>query len=310
MQNIIAQFRKELERVATFKQDTVQNYISIIYKYFDYVKEQFNIDPLQVQPLHLRQWLALNKAKVSNSRLTHHRASLRHFYAFLQKLGIREDNPAEALFPIRKQKSSRNKPIPSDVALNLLRSIDRQNWRGERNFMIISLLWALGLRLNELVTLKVRDFEPYHDPENRLVPAKAGIGLLRIHGKGDKERALFVVDKLYDNLVNYLGHPQSPKGKSVAMFPNHKKQALSKHRVQRMIIESTCKAGFKERITPHVLRHSFATEMYQQKVPPQAIQAMLGHVDLDESSIYIHVSDRQKKQALKQITIEGSLSCQ
>jgi len=207
------------------------------------------------------------------------------------------------LFPIRRQKSDKNQPIDTEVALTLLRSIDRKSWQGERNFIIISFLWALGLRLNELVTLKVRDFEPYHDPEHR-------IGLLRIHGKGDKERALFVVDKLYDNLVNYLRHPQSPKGQAVPMFPNHKKQALSKHRVQRMIVESTSKAGLEERITPHVLRHSFATEMYQQEVPPNAIQAMLGHNYLDESSIYIHVSDRQKKQALNNITIEGSQPCQ
>jgi site-specific recombinase XerD len=303
MQEIIAQFRKELLGVATFKDKTVQNYISILYKYFDYVKKQFAVDPIKAEPLQLRQWMVLNKGKVSNSRLTHHRAALNHFYGFLQKLGIREDHPAEALFPIRRQQSDRNQPIDTQVALTLLRSIDRHTWRGERNFMIISLFWALGLRLNELVTLKVRDFEPNHNPLNK-------IGLLRIHGKGDKERALFVVDKLYENLVNYLGHPQSPKGQSVPMFPNHKNQALSKHRVQRMIFESTCKTGLKERITPHVLRHSFATEMYQQEVPPKAIQAMLGHNNLDESSIYIHVSDRQKKQALKKITIEGSYSCQ
>jgi len=303
MQEIIAQFRTELLGVATFKDKTVQNYISILYKYFDYVKEQFTVDAIKAEPLHLRQWMVLNKSIVSNSRLTHHRAALIHFYAFLQKLSIREDNPAEALFPIRRQKSDKNQPIDTEVALTLLRSIDRKSWQGERNFIIISFLWALGLRLNELVTLKVRDFEPYHDPEHR-------IGLLRIHGKGDKERALFVVDKLYDNLVNYLRHPQSPKGQAVPMFPNHKKQALSKHRVQRMIVESTSKAGLEERITPHVLRHSFATEMYQQEVPPNAIQAMLGHNYLDESSIYIHVSDRQKKQALNNITIEGSKSCQ
>jgi len=296
MQSIIAQFRKELLEIATFKDKTVQNYVSIIYKYFDYVKEQFNIDPMQAEPLHLRQWLTVNKAKVSNSRLSHHRASLRSFYAFLQKLGIREDDPAEALFPIRKQNSDRNQPIETEAALTLLRSINRQSWRDERNFIIISLLWSLGLRLNELVTLKVRDFEPNHDPNKK-------IGLLRIHGKGDKVRALFVVDKLYENLVNYLNHPESPKGKAAPMFATQKNQAISKDRVQSMIHESTRKAGISVRITPHVLRHSFATEMYNQQVPLKAIQAILGHDNLAESSIYIHVSDKVKKQALRKITI-------
>ena len=87
------------------------------------------------------------------------------------------------------------------------------------------------------------------------------------------------------------------------MFPTEKHKAISKDRVQRMIHESARKAGIAVRITPHVLRHSFATEMYNNKVPLQAIQAMLGHDNLAESSIYIHVSDTLKKQALKQITI-------
>jgi len=86
MQEIIAQFRTELLGVATFKDKTVQNYISILYKYFDYVKEQFTVDAIKAEPLHLRQWMVLNKSIVSNSRLTHHRAALIHFYAFLQKL--------------------------------------------------------------------------------------------------------------------------------------------------------------------------------------------------------------------------------
>ena len=296
MRYFMQQFHKELQDVYTFKDKTVQNYTSIIYKYFDYVKERFKIDPLQAKPLHLREWMALNKGN-SNSRLTHHRAALRHFYGFLKKMNIRSDNPSETLFPIRRQKSDRNRPVDTTVALKLLNSIDRQSWRGERNFMIISLLWALGLRLNEVVTLKVRDFDPYHDAEHK-------IGLLRIHGKNDKERALFVVDKLYENLVTYLKHPESPKDKSEPMFQTEKLKAISKDRVQRMIHESARKAGITVRITPHVLRHSFATEMYHQQVPPESIQTMLGHNNLDESSIYIHVSDTLKKQALEQITIE------
>lgn len=304
MQQIIKSLRKELLEVSTFKDKTVQTYLSILYKYFDYVKEQLKIEPIHAEPYHLRQWLSLQKEKaVSASHLTHHRAALRHFYAFLHKLGIRDDDPAEALFPIRRQKSDRNQPIETEVAFKLLRSINRQSWLGERNFMIISILWALGLRLNELVTLKVRNFEPHHDPLNK-------IGLLRIHGKGDKERALFVVDKLYGNLVNYLSHQQSPKRKSAPMFPTQTNQAISKARVQKMIAESARKAGITERITPHVLRHSFATEMYHQNIPLEAIEAMLGHANIAESSIYIHVSEALKQQALKQVTIEGGSSCQ
>ena len=229
---------------------------------------------------------------------------MKHFYAFLQKLAIRDDNPAEALFPILRQKSDRNQPITSRVAFKLLRSIDRTTWLGERNFMIISLLWALGLRLNELITLKVKDFEPDHDPVDK-------IGLMRIHGKGDRERPLWVVDKPYENLIHYLEHPKSPKSKTTPMFITEQNNKVISHdRVQRMIKESARKAGITERITPHVFRYSFATEMYHRKVPSKAIQALLGHEHLAESSIYIHISQSLQKQALEQITISGRQSCQ
>ena len=75
-------------------------------------------------------------------------------------------------------------------------------------------------------------------------------------------------------------------------------------RARRMIKELTCEAGIKLRITPHVLRHSFATHMYTRGVPVAAIEAMLGHTCTDETSIYIHVPKANKQQALEKITIE------
>ena len=88
-------------------------------------------------------------------------------------------NPAELLFTLRKRKSDRNQPISPAIAFKLLRSMKRDAWIGERNFMIISMLWALGLRIAELTSLKIGSFEP-HEPENNL-------GLLRVAGKGKKE---------------------------------------------------------------------------------------------------------------------------
>ena len=303
MHNLIEQFRTELLAIHTFKEDTVQNYISILYRYVDYAKEHLEIDPLKSTARDLTDFIDKNRKDYSHSRLIHMRSALRHFFAFLVKINIIQENPAEALFPIRKQKSNKNQPVSSEIAFKLLNTIDQTEWIGERNFIIISIFWALGLRLKELITLKVRDFEPGHDPENN-------IGLLRIHGKGDKQRALFVVDKLYVYLIHYLNHPESPKKKSEPLFPVQKNKAISTDRVQRMIKEYASSAGISERITPHVLRHSFATEMYHCGVPLYAIQAMLGHENEAESSIYIHVSDELEKQALENITIEGRMSWQ
>jgi integrase/recombinase XerD len=301
---LIDEYRKELLQIKTFAVDTVQNYVSCIVSYCEYAKNSLEIVPVYSKCPHILKWMArLRKKGISNSRMQHHHSALKTFFALLCKLKIITKNPAQALPVIRKKISDRNKPIAKKVALKLLRSVDQSTWYGKRNFVIISMLWALGLRVSELTSLKVKSFEPDHDPENR-------IGLLRVCGKNKKQRALFVVDKLYDVLTDYLKDHESSRKKNAPLFPIQSGTAISNNRVLKMIKEYSVKANIKERITSHVLRHSFATEMYHQGVPLSAIQAMLGHCTKAETAIYIHVSDQLQKQALEQITIEGRLSWQ
>ena len=158
----------------------------------------------------------------------------------------------------------------------------------------------MGLRLNECLSLKVGDFDPdYNRPKKT--------GTLLVHGKGRKKRTLFVVDKLYDNLCRYLAHPDSPQKKSDFMFPTKVRtgRPVSKDRIRRMIKQAAKDAGLTERVTPHVLRHTFATHMYERGVPVNAISRIMGHDSIEETSLYIHVSDELKKKALEKIVIPG-----
>ena len=299
---LIDDYRKELLQINTFAVDTVENYVSCIVSYCEYAKNSLEIVPVYSKGPHILKWMArLREKGISNSRMQHHHSALKTFFALLCKLKIITKNPAQALPVIRKKRSDRNQPIPKRAGFKLLRSVDQSTWFGKRNFVIISMLWALGLRVSELTSLKVKSFEPDH--ENR-------IGLLRVCGKNKKQRALFVVDKLYDVLTDYLKDPESPRKNNAPLFPIQSGTAISNDRVLNMIKEYSVKANIKERITPHVLRHSFATEMYHEGVPLSAIQAMLGHCTKAETAIYIHVSDQLQKQALEQITIERRLSWQ
>ena len=300
MQTLMQTYHKELATLAGFAPDTVENYEICLGKFFDYATRQLNIDPLGAGAKDLLAWMRhLKEQNLSRSRLTHHKAALKHFFGLLVKQKQRQHNPAELLLTPRKKKSDRNGPLSPAIVLKLLRSMKRDTWIEERNFMILSMLWALGLRIGELTALKVGSFEAEHEPENK-------VGLLRVQGKGKKERALFVTGKLYSNLVGYLKHPETPKQMTSPMFPipNNKGKQLSTDRARRMMKEVTHVAGIKLRITPHVLRHSFATHMYTNDVPVEAIEAMLGHTTTDETSIYIHVPKANKQQALAKITIE------
>lgn len=309
MTMIIEQFRKELCDLALYADDTVANYIACLYKFMAFLETEFNIELLNTKPEHLKQWLAhLKKANLSNSRLNHHRSALQGFFTFLVKMELMDHNPAEGLFLLRRTNSELNQPIDPEIALQLLKAVDRADWIGERNFMIISCLYALGLRRQELANLKIRDFDPNYDPTNR-------IGLLIIHGKGRKQRALFVVDKLYDKLVTYLNHPVAPTHvklkcnlKNRPIFPSKNGAILTGDHILKIVHQAAQQAGIKQRITPHVLRHSFATEMYLAKTPLNDIQDILGHETEAETALYIHVPEKLKQQALKSITIEAAFS--
>jgi integrase/recombinase XerD len=309
MNKLIEQFRKELCHIALYADDTIANYVSCIYKYIAFAKAQFNVDAINSTPHHLKQWMThLKHTGISNSRLIHHRSALTYFFTFLLKMEIIQTNPADGLLPIRKIKSDLNQPINKNTAFKLLKAMDRSTWIGERNFMIISCLYALGLRRTELATLKIKDFEPNFDPANKT-------GLLTIHGKGRKQRALFVVDKLYDNLTCYLNRPAASTHlkkncaiKNRPIFPSKEGAMLTGDHILKIVHQAADKAGIKQRITPHVLRHSFATEMYLAKTPIEDIEDMMGHQTQAETALYIHVTDELKKQALETISIEGEFS--
>ncbi len=272
---LIDAFHKELSDIRELSDSTIENYTYSIVDYCDYAKNDLMIDPIYSKGRHILKWMTE-----------------------VRRNGTGKKNPADALPQFRKTLSDRNNPVPKKVAYKLLRSIDQSPWLGQRNYLIISMLWALGLRVGELTSLRVKSFEPDHDPENK-------IGLLRVRGKNKKQRALFVVDKLYDALTKYIAQRQSPKKRNDPLFPIEAGTAISTDRVYKMIKEYCHSANIKNRITPHVLRHCFATELYHQGVPLEAIQAMMGHSKKAETSVYIHVSDQLKKQALEQITIEG-----
>jgi len=292
---LIDAFHKELSDIRELADSTVKNYTYSIVDYYDYAKNKLKIDPIYSKGRHILKWMAeVRKKGVGNSRLKNHCVALKTFFALLIKHDLIKNNPADALPQVRKVLSDRNKPIPKKVAYRLLRSIDQSTWHGKRNYLIIAMLWALGLRVGELTSLKVKSFEP----ENK-------IGLLRVRGKNRQQRALFVVDKLYDDLISYLDHPLSPKKMNDPLFPIEAGTAISTDRVYKMIKEYCRAANIENRITPHVLRHSFATDMYHQGVPLSAIQVMMGHSKKAETSIYIHISDQLQKLALDQISIEG-----
>jgi site-specific recombinase XerD len=299
---LIDLYRKELLKVNGFSPSTVETYTLSIKAFCRFAKDQLQTDPPNVSGPQLLKWiLYLKNTGIGHSRIENHHYALKSFFAFLKRSGDIPLNPAEALPLLIIRRRQVTKPISTRDAFKLLDSFDQSTWHGLRNYTMVAVLWTLGLRTSELTALKVKSFEPGHGKK---------IGLLRIRGKNKKQRALFVVDRLFDALIRYLNHPLSSHKKLAPLIPGQPNTALSNSRVQRIVKDQAKKAGIIAAVTPRVLRHSFATEMYHQNVPLDAIQYMMGHDSIADTSIYIHVSDKLKQLALDSILISRRFSWQ
>jgi site-specific recombinase XerD len=199
MNKIIELFRphicgKNLIEISCLKDTTVRLYIGMVYKYAEYAKQQLHIRMVETQTCHIHKWMYHLKTKGKNCYFMKDcKISLNRFFAFLVKMGYIKKNPAAALPRIKIPRSSSNKPLATEKISKILKSFDRNKWLGMRNFTIVSILWALGLRVNELLNMKRKDINLDYDPEHKT-------GTLLVHGKGDRERTLFIVDTLYATL--------------------------------------------------------------------------------------------------------------
>ncbi len=300
---LIDQYQKELLKVNGFAASTVETYTISIKAFCSFARNQLEMNPVKVKGPQLLKWiLYLKNTGIGHSRLENHHYALKSFFTFLQKTGDNTSNPAQALPLLIKRQRQRTKPISTRDAFKLLKSFDQSSWHGLRNYTMVSVFWALGLRTSELTGLKVCSFETGHGKR---------IGLLLVRGKNKKQRALFVVDRLFDELIRYLSHPKAPNKKCAPLFQaDTKTTAISNNRVQRIVKDQAKKAGIVADVTPRVLRHSFATEMYHCGVPLSDIQVMMGHDSIADTSIYIHVSDKLKQMALDSIQISRRFSWQ
>jgi len=208
-------------------------------------------------------------------------ACYRGFYRFLVVSGHRADNPADDLRPPRAWKTLPKFLSPEEVD-RLLESPDTSQPRGLRDRALIELLYATGLRVTEMVTLKQQDLN-------------LESGYLTCTGKGRKQRLVPIGDEAAAWLTRYLkeGRPALLKRRaSPKLFVNARGgTGLSRVGFWKILKEHGRHAGLPPTLSPHVLRHSFATHLLERGADLRAIQMMLGHSDLSTTQIYTHILD-------------------
>ncbi|MBE8219793.1 MAG: tyrosine recombinase [Alphaproteobacteria bacterium] len=243
-------------------------------------------------------------------------SAIKHFYKFLFMEGIREDNPSGH---IARPKSERTLPKHLsiketesliDAAYDLPETNDKRRADKYRAICLIELLYAAGLRVSELVGLRVQAAQAaLHEAEqvdnatnNATNNATSNGGALYIRGKGGRERLVPLSVPSMDALQDWLsirGDDDSPY-----LFPTrgHKGGAvghLTRQRFTQILKDLALAAGLDPtRISPHVLRHAFATHLLEGGADLRAVQTMLGHADISTTQIYTHIMEARKKQLL------------
>jgi integrase/recombinase XerD len=210
-------------------------------------------------------------------------SAIRGFYEHLVTAGERKDNPAVNLLPPKLWKPL-PKVLSEDEVEALLAAPDVGTPLGLRDRAMLELLYATGLRVSELVGLTL--------PQLRL-----DVGFLIAFGKGSKERVVPVGEQAEAWVHRYLREvrPDLARGRHQAVFANKDGDPMSRVGFWMMIKKYGLKAGIRSEISPHVLRHSFATHLLEHGADLRAVQTMLGHADISTTQIYTHIHQQRLK---------------
>lgn len=222
--------------------------------------------------------------KRSQARLI---SSLKSFYGFLEESGQCGINPAEKLDP---PKILQYLPVVLSVkeVLAVIDSVDRSSYEGERNKTILEVLYSCGLRVSEVVNLKISDLFL----QERFV---------RVMGKGSKERLVPLGDPAADALALYLsirGRLPLKRGCEDVVFLNRRGGKLSRQMIFLIVKNQAEIAGISKEISPHTFRHSFATHLVENGADLRVVQQMLGHESILTTEIYTHVDSEKWREGI------------
>ncbi len=234
----------------------------------------------------------LYRQKLESKTVARHLVSLRNFFRYAQITELIAEDPALNLESPKIRKS-----LPGYLRLEeverLLQQPDASTPQGLRDRAMLEVLYSTGLRVSELTGLKVSDLD-------------AKVGCVRCIGKGDKERVVPVGRKALGIVEKYMkeARPEllrGAKGAAVSpfLFVNRRGSKISRVGVWKILSNYGKQAGLRTGLTPHMLRHSFATHLLERGADLRSVQLMLGHADISTTQIYTHVVEERLKQVYK-----------
>ena len=288
-------FQSYLRLEKSLSPKTVEAYLSDITNFAHFLSQnEEKIDEDLLKNVSLKDFQNylqhLFEEKVQASSQARAVSSLKAFYRFLQYEKIVEQNPTELL---EAPKIGRTLPDVLSVKEieSILAAIDLSTQEGHRNKAIIEVLYGCGLRVSELINLKLSQLF-FRD------------NFIRIIGKGDKERLVPIGETAQKAVIHYIDGYRSQqkiiKGMEDILFLNRRGAKLTREMIFMMVKELAQLAGIQKSISPHTFRHSFATHLIEGGADLRAVQEMLGHASITTTEIYTHLDRDYIRSAIAQ----------
>jgi integrase/recombinase XerD len=260
-----------------------------------YIKDLSKVQQLttlnDVERIHILSHLQLLKTKGNSSRsLARHISSIRSFHQFLLREKVSNSDPT-----VHLEMPQMDRTLPKILSIEeveeLIAAPNLGKPQGLRDRALLEILYATGMRISECISLNLEDLH-------------LTMGFVRCFGKGGKERIIPLGRTALAACNEYLkeGRPKliKPTHRTDVIFVNQRGKGLTRQGVWKLMKEHAMKAGIQNEITPHTLRHSFATHLIENGADLRAVQEMLGHADISTTQIYTHVSKTRLKDVYKQ----------
>lgn len=275
---------KYLEYLKVVKKDssyTINSYRIDLEEFYD-----FYVDLLKIDERIVSNYLEyLYSRKLNRSSIARKISSLRGFYQYLLKEGLVSVNYFREV-SVPKRNEGLPKFVRSSDIEKLFSVFDKESAIGQRNSLILEMLYATGVRVSELVNIKLSDINKYDKT-------------IKILGKGRKERVVVYgsyCEKAMELYLNSGRYELEKRGKSIYLFLNKNGERLSDRYVRKIIDDVVRKCELDYHISPHTLRHTFATDMINNGADLMTVKELMGHSSVNTTGIYTHVSSERLKR--------------
>ena len=282
-----SRYRTYIKLEKRLAQNSVESYMRDLRSFAHFILRMWDVPPQKVEPQMIERYIAWlfdrGREKTSQARAL---SGVKSFFNFLMISDKIENSPAEFIL---SPKFGRQLPdiLSTDEIDRIIATVDTSSVKGLRDSAMLELLYSCGLRVSELVSLKIQDLF-------------FGEGYIRVIGKGDKQRLVPISATARERVHRYLDKRPETRSGEDALFLNNRGSRLTRVMVFTILKQAARNAGIEKRISPHTFRHSFATHLLEGGASIRQVQEMLGHESILTTEIYTHLDSSHLRRTVEE----------